>query len=508
MTKKAIILIGFIALKFLLQYLLLSPQYDLQRDEYLHLDQANHLAWGYISVPPFTSWTSYIIQLLGNSIFWIKFFPAAYGALTIYIVWKSIEELNGNLFALILGTTCVLFSALLRLNDLYQPNSFDVLSWTALYFAALRYFKTENTKWLFIGAVVFAVGFLNKYNIVFLLIGLIPALLLTRQRKIFNQPKLYLATILALVIILPNLFWQFYNHFPVVHHLKILAETQLVNVNRLDFLRSQLLFFIGSVLVIISSLYALLIYKPFEPYRFFFWSMFFTLAMFMYFKAKDYYAIGIYPIYIAFGSVYLEEKFKNGWKRYLKPVFVAIPLLLFIPILNVAFPNKTPDYIRQHAENYKKFGLLRWEDGKDHLLPQDFADMLGWKELAFKVDSVYSGLPDKSSTLVLCDNYGQAGAINYYTRQKIRAVSFNADYINWFDLTKEYKNLIRVKDQGDGADSELQKTSPFFQNSVLADSVKNKYAREFGTKIFSFSGAKIDIRGRIRSEIDKKKNYH
>ena len=507
MTKKTIILIGFLALKFLLQFLLLSPQYDLQRDEYLHLDQANHLAWGYISVPPFTSWTSYIIQLLGNSIFWIKFFPAAYGALTIYIVWKSIEELNGNLFALILGSTCVLFSALLRLNDLYQPNSFDVLSWTALYFAALRYFKTENTKWLFIGAVIFAVGFLNKYNIVFLLIGLIPALLLTRQRKIFAQPKLYLAAVLGLVIILPNLFWQFNNNFPVFHHLKILAETQLVNVNRMDFLKSQLLFFIGSILVIISSLYALLIYKPFKPYRFFFWSMFFTLATFMYFKAKDYYAIGIYPIYIAFGSVYLEEIFKNGWKKYLQPVFVAIPLLLFIPIFNVAFPNKSPDYIIQHAENYKKFGLLRWEDGKDHLLPQDFADMLGWKELASKVDSVYSGLPDKSNTLVLCDNYGQAGAINYYTSQKIRAVSFNADYINWFDLTKEYKNLIRVKDQGDGANSELQETAPFFQNSVLADSIKNRYAREFGTTIFSFTGAKIDIRDRIKNEIDEKKNY-
>ena len=133
--------------------------------------------------------------------------------------------------------------------------------------------------------------------------------------------------------------------------------------------------------------------------------------------------------------------------------------------------------------------------------------MLGWKELASKVDSVYSGLPDKSNTLVLCDNYGQAGAINYYTGQKIRAVSFNADYINWFDLTKEYKNLIRVKDQGDGANTELQKTAPFFQNSVLADSIKNRYAREFGTTIFSFTGAKIDIRDRIRSEIDKKKNY-
>ena len=191
MNKNTLILIGFIALKFVLQYMLISPAYDLQRDEYLHLEQANHLAWGFQSVPPFTSWISYIILFLGNSVFWIKFFPALFGALTIYVVWKAIEALNGNTFALVLGATCVLFSALLRLNILYQPNSFDVLCWTSIYFIIIKYFKTENTKWLFIGAVVFALGFLNKYNIVFLLVGLLPAILFTKQRKIIVQPKLY-----------------------------------------------------------------------------------------------------------------------------------------------------------------------------------------------------------------------------------------------------------------------------------------------------------------------------
>jgi len=506
MTRKTLILLGFIALKFLLQFLLLSSEYDLQRDEYLHLDQANHLAWGYLSVPPFTSWTSYIIQFFGSSIFWIKFFPAFYGALNIYIVWKAIEELNGNLFALILGATCVLFSALLRLNTLYQPNSFDVLSWTVLYFILLKFINTDNLRWLYIGATVFAIGFLNKYNIVFLLIGLLPSLLLTKHRKIFLNPSLYFAILLSLVLILPNLVWQYNNNFPVFHHLKQLAETQLINVKRLDFLKNQLLFFIGSLIVIFASFYALLFYKPFNKYRLFIFSILFTLIAFIYFKAKDYYAIGIYPIYIAFGSVFLANILKDGWRKYLQPVAIAVPLLLFIPIYNVAFPNKTPEYIIKHSENYKKLGLLRWEDGKDHLLPQDFADMLGWKELALKVDSVYLSLPNKNNTLILCDNYGQAGAINFYTSQKIRAVSFSADYINWFDLTKKYENLIRVKGQED-ANAELEETSPFFQKSLRVDSITNRYAREFGTTIFSFTGAKIDIRQRIKNEIDEKKNY-
>ena len=206
MTRKTIILLGFILLKFLLQYILISSDYDLQRDEYLHLDQAHHLAWGFQSVPPFSSWISYIIYLLGNTIFWIKFFPALFGALTIFIVWKAIEVLNGNLFALILGATCVLFSSLIRLNTLYQPNSLDVLSWTTFYYVVIRYFKTENTKWLFIGAVVFAFGFLNKYNIVFLMIGILPSILLTEQRKIFEKKNFTFRLLLDFSLFYPILF--------------------------------------------------------------------------------------------------------------------------------------------------------------------------------------------------------------------------------------------------------------------------------------------------------------
>ncbi|WP_460562372.1 glycosyltransferase family 39 protein [Ferruginibacter profundus] len=507
MTKKTLILTGFILLKFILQYFLLDSGYDLQRDEYLHLDQAHHLAWGFQSVPPFTSWISSIIFQLGNSIFWVKFFPALFGALTIVVVWKAIEALNGNLFALILGATCVLFSALLRLNTLYQPNSFDVLSWTTFYYIAIRYFKTENAKWLFIGAFVFAFGFLNKYTVVFLITGLLPSILLTEQRKIFTKKEFYLSLLTGLLIISPNLIWQFKNHFPVIHHLKELSATQLVNVNISDFLKSQLFFFAGSLFVIISALYALFFYTPYKKYRFFLWTIIFTLIVFIYFKAKDYYAIGLYPIYIAFGSVFIADKIKQGRKRYLRPVFVAIPILFFIPMYNIIFPNKSPEYILQHRQVYQKFGLLRWEDGKDHELPQDYADMLGWKELALKVDRVYSKMPGKEHTLVLCDNYGQAGAINYYTQQKIKAVSFNADYIDWFDLTKNYKNLIRIKESSE-AEAELKETSPFFETSLIAGVVTNKYSREYGTTIFTFVGSKTDINKRIKDEIEEKKNYH
>jgi len=217
MTKRTIILGLFILLKFVIQYFAIDSGYELHRDEYLHLDLGKHLAWGYSSVPPVTAWISYLILLLGNSVFIIKFFPALFGVLILAIVWKTIEELKGNLFALILGSTCVTFSVLLRINTLYQPNSLEYLLWTVLFFTIVKYINSENNKWLWLASLTFALGFLNKYNITFLLLGMMPALLITSHRKIFLNKHLYLSLLVALIIVSPNLIWQYKNDFPVFH---------------------------------------------------------------------------------------------------------------------------------------------------------------------------------------------------------------------------------------------------------------------------------------------------
>lgn len=56
--------------------------------------------------------------------------------------------------------------------------------------------------------------------------------------------------------------------------------------------------------------------------------------------------------------------------------------------------------------------------------------MLVWHELA---DKACQTLPDstRARTLIKCDNYGQAGAINYYSRRRAApaATSFNVSYL-------------------------------------------------------------------------------
>lgn len=501
--KANIILALFIIAKFLLQTIVVDPSYELQRDEYLHLDQANHLAWGFLSVPPFTSWVAWMIKMLGNTLFWIRFFPALFGAITIYYVWKAVEHLNGSLFACILAASGLLFSVLLRLNILFQPNAADVLFWTMCFYFLIRYVGTKQNRFLYFMGISFAFGMLNKYNIIFWAVGLIPAILITSQRSILANKHFWFSVILAFLIFLPNLLWQYNNGFPVIHHMQELKERQLVNVTLKSFLGDQLLFFFGSFFIWIAAFPAFVLYPPFRKYRVIGWSFLFIMLLFIFLKAKSYYAIGVYPIFFSFGSIYLDQLTKARYLRFLRYVLPVVPLLILIPMFNLVFPLLSPKEIMAKKEKFARFGLLRWEDGKNHDLPQDFADMRGWKEMAHLVDSAYEMIPEneRQYAIILTNNYGQAGAINYYSKFKnIGAVSFNADYKTWFPWSTKVKHGIRVKTDEPGEDPNDTEEKSLFDNYYLIGYVRDSSAREFNTKVILLMNANTDINKVLEAE--------
>ncbi len=508
MKKTTVLLLGFLLVKMVLEFQLIHPVFDLHRDEYLHLDQAKHLAWGFQSVPPLSSWIAWIILQLGNGVFWVKFFPALFGALTILVVWKIIEALNGGWFALTMGATALLMSVLLRINILFQPNSFEYFIWTCVYYFIIQYIQTKKNSWLYGMAISMGLGILNKYNIGFLLLGFLPALAITEHRKLFSNKHFYLAILVSLLIVAPNLYWQWTNGFPVIGHMKELQRTQLVNVERWNFIKEQFLFFFAAVFVLITAFVGFFRYDAFKPFRVFLWAFCCSIGLFIYFKAKAYYAIGLYPVLIAFGAVYLEQVLSKSWRVYLKPVCLIFPFAIMIPMFNLIFPIEKPDQMLTMEDDFKKFGLIRWEDGKDHEIPQDFADMLGWKEMAAKVDSAVLSLNDPKHILVYCDNYGQAGAVNYYSKIKgMQAVSYNADYLNWFPLEDNIKHVIQVKEAKD-VDREMADQQNNFESVLKFGQIETAFAREKGTTILILKNAKINLNQLIRKEIAEEKSKH
>jgi hypothetical protein len=476
-----------IALKFILQFALVNPVYELHRDEFLHLDQSNHFAFGYISVPPFTALISKIIFLLGGNLFWIRFFPALFGALTIVFAWLIVESLGGKFASKVLVSTALLFSVLMRMNILFQPNSFEILIWTVIFYLLIKYVCSENYKWLYYLSLALAIGFYNKYTLIFPLLGLCMGILFTHQRKLLLTLSLWKALLLTLILILPNLIWQISNHFPVIQHMHALKETQLDNNTSVGFIINQFVFFMGSVPLIFLALAAFIFYKPFKPFRFIGICYVATITIFACLKAKDYYSIGLYPVILVFGSVFIENILGRKWKLVIIPLLIIINTGIFYVTFQFIYPVLKPSKIVENADCFKQIGLLRWEDGKDHSLPQDFADMLGWREMANKSLLIFNTIRsnEKESTLVFCDNYGQVGALNYYNKGKMpEAYSFNTDYIYWLPNMKKIQNVLLIGQKPN------QDIINMFSECKQAGIIENEYAREKGTGIYLLTGAK------------------
>lgn len=500
-------LIYFLALlKIVIPYFLQSSYYGLQRDEFLYLEQGHHLAWGFMEVPPMLSFFAWITHLFGDGIFWVKLWPSLFGAATFIATGKIVQSLGGKSFAILLAFLPFIFGVYLRLFFLFQPNPPEVFFWTMIAFSVIRYIQTEKNKWLYVFGISIGLGMISKYSVAFFAISVLAGMLVTRQRKIFLNKHLYFAGLIAALIFLPTFLWEYNRHFPVMVHMRELQHTQLQYINPAGFLIDQLLMNLPCVFIWLAGLYFIMFIKEGIKYRLFAWAYLFLIVLLLVFHGKNYYSVGVYPTLFAFGACNLE-RFSAVRFKGLKIAFVLIPVLLGLLLVPLMLPTSKPEslsayYIRWHLN---KTGALKWEDLKNHALPQDFADMLGWDEIAEKVSNAYQSLDsnEKKKTIIFCDNYGEAGAVNFYKKKYglPEAYSDNGSFLYWMPRTLHIENLILVTDDTEEMQHSFIKD---FVSATAADSVTNKYAVEQGSLIIILKGANDAFNKMFKEKIDAK----
>ena len=67
--KSTAIIAVFAIIKFLIPFLFINAAFELHRDEYLYLADADHLTWGYIEMPPMLAVLGAISKLFGSSLY-------------------------------------------------------------------------------------------------------------------------------------------------------------------------------------------------------------------------------------------------------------------------------------------------------------------------------------------------------------------------------------------------------------------------------------------------------
>jgi hypothetical protein len=167
------------------------------------------------------------------------------------------------------------------------------------------------------------------------------------------------------------------------------------------------------------------------------------------------------------------------------------------------------DKMAAYAEASKKFGLegaLVWEDGRVHRLPQDYADMTGWRELAECVIAAYQSLPpaEQADCVIYAENYGQAGAIKYYGKPYglPEPVCFNETFVLWAPDSVHQQTLIYVNDEL-GEDIQY-----YFANITLVGQVNNEYFRENGVEVYLCRNPRREFQEFYREKVGRLKSRY
>lgn len=501
-------IIFFIALLKLIIHLIISTNYELHRDAYLYLALSDHLAFGYVSVPPSIAiFGKLITSLIGDSEFAVRLLPALIGTASIFLLGLIVKELNGKKTAIIIACLAYLLSpAYLRTASLFQPVIFNQFYWLLSGYVIIRLIKTYKGYHWIILFIIWGLAFLNKYSISFFMLGFFISLLLTKHRILYRSKYFIMGAIIGLLIIMPNLLWQYNHNWPVIHHMQKLHENQLVHVKSSDFMMDQFIMNIHAIWIWLLGLIAFLFFHQEKQYRLLALIYLFTLLILLLARGKSYYTLGLYPLLFAMGG-YTTEKYLINRLYFLRYFFLAflftgIPLIPYgLPILKV---EKMEQYGQITAHWFNNM-VLRWEDGKIHKLPQDFADMVGWSELGNLVIGTFQKLTpeEQAQCAIYAENYGQAGAINYYGKDfgLPEPVSFSDNFLLWAPENISAHTLIYVN-------YEPEDMGQLFNEYRVIDTISNPYFRENGLKVYLCSQPKETFNSYYTSKVKALKQKH
>lgn len=455
------------------------------RDELLYFSLGQHLSAGYASVPPFTGFVAWLmIHISGYSLLSARIIPILLSAVLIILGAAIARELKGKQYAQVLVALALLVTPLnLRGFSLFQPVCFDITFWSLIFWLTLRWINTKSDTYFLLLGLAAGFGLLNKYLVALEIFAILVAFVISPYRSFFTRRAFYMAILIAFVVFLPNLIWQVKNQFPVLVHLQALNNTQLVHVNRMSFFTDQL--FMGSVaiLLFVPGIIFMIFGRSLKPYRPLIIASFIVLFVLALLRGKSYYTLGLFPLWIAAGGVFWERILKRNVVKILLPVLM---LLLSIPILPMGIPVYKADKLAGFfagAKDRAGFDMaLRWEDGRIHSLPQDYADMLGWDELAAITAKAYSLVTDKKASIIYAENYGQAGAIMVIGKKYNlpEPECFSESFFYWFPRNPDHEitSLVYINNEL-GED-----VSTLFADCRIIGKIENPLAREYGTGVW------------------------
>lgn len=470
-----VVLVWAIALAKLLFHIYFNNHYGYFRDEFDYMSCGDHLQWGYVDQPPLVPFLVHASRaVLGDSLRAIRFIPALASSLLVVQTALIARELGARRYAVLLSAICTVVAPQYLSNaGLLGTNCLEPNLWMGCaYFVILAIKRAEPRYWLGFG-VCAGLGLENKYSIAVFGLGIVIGLLLTEQRRAFLNPWIWLGGLAAFLIFLPNLLWNIHYHWPfaeLMHNIR--AEGRDVVLGPFDyFVQQTLLVNPLTAPIWLTGLFSLLFSARLKPYRVLGWCYLVCYAFFFVSHGKNYYLAPVYPMLLAAGAVVIESAIDGpraqAYDRadepprhlqWLKPVIAAVPLVSGVYLAPVVVPVFSPETFLAYAKTLP-FKLPVMEHSMEGAsLPQWYYDQFGWKEIADAAVVAWNRLPPEERGTdpttdcgIFAQDYGQAGAIDFFDRKLGLPPALSGDRTYWLWGPRGYSGncLIVLGDHRD-----------------------------------------------------------
>jgi 4-amino-4-deoxy-L-arabinose transferase-like glycosyltransferase len=215
-VSPGVALVCCVALVRVVIYLVAAAKYGYFRDEMCYLACGERPAWGYMDQPPLIAWIAWLLEhTIGVSLYALRLLPMLADVGCIVVTALLARKLGGGHWAMLLASLAVLVAPIyLAFSHLFTMNAFDPLLWMLVAWFLVDLVQTGDEKnWIWIGVLV-GITLLNKYGVLFLLVGLLAGVLSSQLRRSLVRRWFWAGVAIATLIALPNFLWQMHWNFP------------------------------------------------------------------------------------------------------------------------------------------------------------------------------------------------------------------------------------------------------------------------------------------------------
>jgi len=404
---------------------LLHLDYDLYLDEAYYYNWARHLDWGYYSKPPVLSWLIWLTtKIFGATVFGIKAGALFIYPLTTYLVYLITKELydtkNALWAALIFFTLpSVWVSSLIISTDVVL-----LLFWAMALLFFIKALKTDSGLYWMLAGVAGGLGLLSKYNFIFFLAAALLYLLIVPEYRYYLRKKgLYIAMGIALVIFLPNLWWNYQHDFISFVHTKEISQVEKKLFHPGKFLE----FFAAQFLVFGPILYGA------------YWMALFRKSAY---RDKRELLLVLFS-FLPLGFILMLSLLSRSFANWAAPAYVAATVLVthFLLVRHKVSLLKLSVILHTVlAVLFYEYHPITRALGIELTRKSDpYKRMTGWHQVADKIGEIWKDYPD---TTLLVDSRTEAAQFDYYLKTKCYLYNPEKEVRNQYHLTRDLNTLI------------------------------------------------------------------